>query len=163
LKVVLVRPSVKGAYGAVFGFTPPPLGLVSLAGSVRDLTSVFIVDAEAMGLNNEFAADLIEGIDPDLIGFTTVSSTYYRPSKELMRVLRGRGVDALFVVGGHHATFTYPLALKDGFDVVVLGEGEVTFRELVKELRGGGGFKDVKGIAFAEGGGAETLICSFLC
>jgi len=152
LKVVLIRPSVKGAYGAVFGFTSPPLGLASLAASVRDLTSVFIVDAEAMGLNNEFAADLIEGIDPDLIGFTAVSSTYYRPSRELMRVLRGRGVDALFVIGGHHATFTYPLALRDGFDVVVLGEGEVTFRELVKELRGGGVFRDVRGIAFVDGG-----------
>jgi len=93
MKVVLVRPFVKGAYGEAFGFTPPPLGLASLAGSIRDLASVFIVDAEAMGLNSEFTADVIEDIDPDLVGFTTISSTYYGPSKELMGVLRGRGVD----------------------------------------------------------------------
>jgi len=33
-----------------------------------------------------------------------------------------------------------------------LGEGEVTFRELVKELKEGGGFKNVKGVAFVDGG-----------
>jgi len=151
LKAVLVRPYTKGAYTGAYGFMTPPLGLASLAGSIRDMASVYIIDAEAAGLENSVVADVIEDVSPDIVGFTTIASTYYGPSREIMRMLRSRGVDSLFIIGGHHATFTYPLALRDGFDVVVLGEGEVTFRELVKELLETGGFRNVRGIAYADG------------
>jgi len=156
MKVALIRPFLRSGYESTYGITVPPLGLISLAGAVRDLSSVYVIDAEAMKLSPKAVSDIVEHINPDLVGFTTISSTYYNPARSIMRELRGRGVDALYVVGGHHATFTYPLALRDGFDVVVLGEGELTFRELVEVLRSGGKLSEVKGIAFVENGEIKT-------
>jgi radical SAM superfamily enzyme YgiQ (UPF0313 family) len=55
--------------------------------------------------------------------------------------------------GGNHATFAADqLAAKDYVDVVVLGEGMVTFKELVERIDAGKPIDDVRGIVFRENG-----------
>jgi magnesium-protoporphyrin IX monomethyl ester (oxidative) cyclase len=58
--------------------------------------------------------------------------------------------DKYVVLGGYHPTAMYEEVLKSPYvDAVVVGEGEMTFRELVTE----GPSRSVRGLAFRENGG----------
>ena len=72
--------------------------------------------------------------------------------KELMERLRKFKERVSFVAGGPHPTGDPEGTLRLGFDVVVRGEGEETFKELLKRIYGGEGFEDLKGISFLENG-----------
>jgi len=98
----------------------------------------------------------IEAFDPDIVGFTTIASTYVNPSLRIVRRMREEGLDSFVVFGGHHSTFTYPLVLREGVDAVVIGEGENTFQELVKALKERGSIRNVKGIAYVEKGDVKV-------
>lgn len=50
---------------------------------------------------------------------------------EAIRVMRARCPDILIVAGGPHVQRAQDFLIDDGIDVVVLGEGEITFQELL--------------------------------
>ena len=152
MRIALVRTNPgESGYASAYGYIAPPLGLVSLAGAVRDIAEVKIIDAEARGLTEEETIEEIDTFDPDVVGFTTIASTYVNPSLRIVRKMRERGINPIVVFGGHHATFTYPLILREGIDVVVIGEGERTFREIVERLKEGKDIRSVRGIAYRDG------------
>ncbi|WP_440059407.1 B12-binding domain-containing radical SAM protein [Thermogladius sp. 4427co] len=153
MRILLVRPYPgRSSYTNAYGVITPPLGLLSLAGSVRDIARVAVLDAEALRLRTKTVADIVTDVQPDLVGFTSISSVYYPFTVEIVRRVRSRLKDTIFVIGGHHATFTYRKALRDGFDAVVVGEGEETFREMVNSLEETGDFKNVEGVAYLDNG-----------
>ncbi|AFK21628.1 B12-binding domain-containing radical SAM protein [Pyrococcus sp. ST04] len=153
MRIALVRVNPgKSGYTSAYGYIAPPLGLLSLAGAVKDIAKVRIIDGEGRGLSNQETIEEIEEFNPDIVGFTTIASTYINTSLKIAKSLRREKLDSLIVFGGHHATFTYPLILKEGIDAVVIGEGEATFRELVEKLEEEGDIKEVRGIAYAEDG-----------
>ena len=70
---------------------------------------------------------------------------------EVARFYKDQGV--VTVAGGQHfAGENVAEALASGIDYVVLGEGEVTIRELLGALEGKMAIRDVKGIAYLEHG-----------
>ena len=153
MRVLLVRPYPgKSSYTSSYGIITPPLGLLSLAGAVRDLVAVAVLDAEALRFRSRDTAKMIADLDPDVVGFTSISSVYYPYAVEVMKYVRRELKDTVYVVGGHHATFMYRTALRDGFDAVVVGEGEETFREMLLGLKEVGSFKGVRGLAYLEQG-----------
>jgi anaerobic magnesium-protoporphyrin IX monomethyl ester cyclase len=83
------------------------------------------------------------------LAFIINASSLAKPSIDLARRLRG--VAGYVVAGGHHATFTYPTLLRRGFDAVFLSEGEVSFGEFLKEVKEGGEWRRVRGIAYRDG------------
>ena len=72
--------------------------------------------------------------------------------KGLMKRLREFRGRVFLVAGGPHPTGDPEGTLKLGFDVVVRGEGEETFKELLKRVYEGEGFEDLEGISFLEDG-----------
>jgi amino acid adenylation domain-containing protein len=94
---------------------------------------------------------------PDVIGIRTLS--YYKEFfHRVVSYIRHMGVTVPIISGGPYATSDYTFILQDPYvDVVVLGEGEHTFAELVekimangKQLPGPGVLKTIRGIAFVE-------------
>ena len=70
---------------------------------------------------------------------------------EIARLYRSLGVRT--VAGGHHFTGdNVEEALRNGIDIVVIGEGERTIAELLACLDAGGDLSGVRGIAFLEDG-----------
>ncbi len=57
------------------------------------------------------------------------------------------------VAGGPHASGEPAGTLRLGFDVVVLGEGEVTFPALLRRILAGESYHDLPGIAYLDGDG----------
>jgi anaerobic magnesium-protoporphyrin IX monomethyl ester cyclase len=72
----------------------------------------------------------------------------------MMRVVKARYPDIKIVCGGPHVTpFPRETLMKTGCDVCVIGEGEVTFLELIDRVRDiPGNIHDIKGIAYLDEG-----------
>ncbi|GAK53233.1 radical SAM domain protein [Candidatus Moduliflexus flocculans] len=62
--------------------------------------------------------------------------------------------NALFVAGGPHASGDPEGTLRAGFDAVVVGEGEITFPDLLVRYFHGQSFADMPGLGLIESGGA---------
>src|SRR5262245_40708952 len=72
---------------------------------------------------------------------TVVAWSFYSPdatrAADDLSWLRAHAPDALHVAGGVHATAEPAATVRDGFDVVIAGEGEAAFVELVAAVRDG--------------------------
>ncbi|GAB4330186.1 MAG: radical SAM protein [Promethearchaeota archaeon] len=152
----LLPPRVRGQIPKMYRWNPPHVGLAYLAAALeQEGVSVRVVDLERVPLKRYLAR--FRRRPPDLVGVSAftknVASIAY-----LSRVLKRVRPDVRIVAGGPHATAVPERTLRElpWLDVVVVGEGEVTLVELVRQLSSGGddGFDSIDGIAYrtAEGG-----------
>jgi radical SAM superfamily enzyme YgiQ (UPF0313 family) len=114
-----------------------PIGLGYLASTVEDIAEVNVLDENTEDLKIE----KIKKINPDIIGITATTPSFPR-ALEIAQALFETG--AKIVMGGVHATFMPDDALKGGADIVVRGEGERTFRNIVE----GNALDEVEGISY---------------
>jgi len=136
------RPDVESERKRV-GLRHQPLGLLYLATAAHGAGfDVEIVD-EVLGENAERR---IEQLRPDWVGIT-VASRLFRRSCEIARFAKARG--ARVVLGGPHPTALPEHSLvESGADVVVIGEGEQTFVELLTTCQ----WDRVRGLCFNRDG-----------
>jgi radical SAM superfamily enzyme YgiQ (UPF0313 family) len=87
-------------------------------------------------------------LKPDIFGVSQWTHNRHA-SLNLARLVRAEYPDCTIVMGGAHATCSYADILRLGspVDCVVLGEGEETLLELVRDLEEGRPWAAVKGIA----------------
>jgi radical SAM superfamily enzyme YgiQ (UPF0313 family) len=116
----------------------PPLGLMSIASYVQqhlgmrpqlfDLTEFSIEEAQAVLLRQEF----------DVYGFS-VYCTKWNITKDLVdQIRREYGSHPLIIAGGPNPTAMPEFTLTcEGIDVVVVGEGEKAFVEIIKAFQKG--------------------------
>ena len=83
----------------------------------------------------------------DVIAFTSTTPTYYE-SCRINESIKEENPHILTVIGGTHASFNWSRCLQDNFDIVVIGEGEQTFKDLLLRVSRRQSFQSVKGIAF---------------
>jgi anaerobic magnesium-protoporphyrin IX monomethyl ester cyclase len=90
--------------------------------------------------------------EPDLVGLSVM--TFQRTTaRRLIRLVRHLRPGVRVVVGGYDPSLdaaAYMDAL-DGADFIVRGEGELTFRELLRALEAGAGFDRITGLSFRRG------------
>ncbi|MEE8400896.1 MAG: radical SAM protein [Candidatus Hydrothermarchaeaceae archaeon] len=118
-----------------------PLGLGYLASAVRDISEITVIDENL----EEFSIERVRRINPDIIGITATTPSFPR-AMQIVEALRG--TDAKIVLGGTHATFMPDEPLNSGADIVVRGEGEATFRDIVE----GRPMEDINGISWSDDG-----------
>lgn len=133
----------------------PNLGLNSLAGNVSG-HEVKVVDLIlSRGDIRNFVFEIISDYEPEVVGFTAMSFQY-RTALELAKFIKGINSKIFTVLGGYHATLEYKkIAKKDDskyFDVLVRGEGEATFSELIDSISSGGDFSRIRGLSFKRNG-----------
>lgn len=146
----------------LYNVVEPPYGLMCLLSYLnRELGKKIqgkIAKSRIDFDNYEELFALIDEFKPDLIGIRTL--TFYKDFFRNATVrMREHGVNVPIIGGGPHATCDYETILQEGsVDVVVLGEGEITFTELVEKIIENGGklpgeklLKKVPGIAFLPG------------
>jgi radical SAM superfamily enzyme YgiQ (UPF0313 family) len=132
----------------------PALGLGYLAAvAEREGHEVRILDC-ARGLGWEAIAEEGLSFKPDVVGVTATTPTFKNAVKAA-RMLREILPGAAYVVGGPHPTSVPENAAAAGvFDYLVIGEGELTFAELLRYLEGKGPERaeDIAGLAFRRNG-----------
>lgn len=132
-----------------------PLQLLHLARMLRqtDIETV-IVDGrlgDAGEIRGRIAGALSEG-GPVCFGVTSL--TCYQLSEALSAAEHVKGLDRNIpvVFGGWHATaFVEETLREEAVDIVVRGQGEVTFREVVDRLSAGRDLAGVKGVSWKKG------------
>jgi len=139
-RVLLINPPA--SYDKQLGFLArnspvvPPMGLLSVGSYlIQKGLSVKIVDGQALGLSQKDILAVMEQYRPQLVGFTAVTMNISDVAS-LARLLKERFPALVTVVGGVHITALPKRTLEryPYFDYAVLGEGEVTFYELIEAL-----------------------------
>lgn len=130
-----------------------PIGLAYIAGYLDSKgIDVLFIDAEAEKLSNLDVLDKVRKFGADVIGLTCATSTF--PYAFGLSALLKQHLNVPIVFGGVHSTQSPRDVLKHNeIDFVVMGEGEITFYELIKEITGDGNFKDIKGLAYTDKNG----------
>jgi radical SAM superfamily enzyme YgiQ (UPF0313 family) len=102
------------------------------------------------------AHEAVKHIDPqtDILAVSIMFSQEWPYVREFIKVLKSAFPNAVVVIGGEHATAMPEHCLRDGnvVDYVVMGEGELTFLDLVHTLRTGGSAHSVQGVASLDEG-----------
>jgi len=127
-------------------------GAVESMHETKDTPLYFLSSGDIEALSHEIGV-LLKGHDKLLVCFSFATTNIVRVSA-LLTVLRANlsGPKVTYVAGGPHATGDPGGTLALGFDIVVIGEGEETFPELIGVISSGGSLNGVKGIAYSENG-----------
>lgn len=160
MKTLLLNPIVPfevlwGKFHKGGGFIPP-LGLVSIAAYARkEGFDIEILDTGVEKMSEKDVEDLLKEKRYDVVGipcFTNTARYTFETAALVKRILP----DSLVVLGGVHATVLPEKTLEESpfADIVVIGEGELTFLEILRRrAKKDNRLDDLAGIAFRSGGG----------
>jgi len=155
-KVLLINPPFI-RYGGIEGHggKNTPLNLAYLASFTREEmrgVDVDIIDAEGLELTYEQIYEKVDAFSPDIIGITCPTPVYYIV-QQICSDLKRKDKDVKIVIGGPHVTALPKESLTETeCDIVVIGEGELTFLDIVSRLKDGKDLHSVPGIAYKENG-----------
>jgi radical SAM superfamily enzyme YgiQ (UPF0313 family) len=131
----------------------PPLGILYLATTLQTHgIDVSVLDQPAKGFTVQDTVNWVRKEEPDLLGFTTCSSSS-RSAAVISKKVKADNPNLIIVFGGPHATFNPNRILRQhpSVDVITRGEGEYTVVDLVDTLTNTGSLKDVQGITYRDG------------
>ncbi|HJH32732.1 MAG TPA: B12-binding domain-containing radical SAM protein [Methanosarcinaceae archaeon] len=128
-----------------------PLSLLALARMIRDDFDVRIINA-VVDINYE---EMILDACKDALCFSLSSMTCYqiRDGMNVSAAVKERYPDMPIIWGGYHPSTQTEQTLQDpNIDIVVIGQGELTFKEVVERLAKGQSLDGVPGIAYKDDG-----------
>ena len=139
MRIVLVHPNYQSG-GAEIAGRWPPAWAAYLAGSLKKAgyTDLHFIDAMTDNIGEEELGRMLEELQPDLVGVTSITPSIYA-AEGVMEVALRKCPNAVRCIGGVHATFMFKQVLSEApwIDVVVRGEGEEIIVELADAIRDG--------------------------
>ncbi|MFC2029671.1 B12-binding domain-containing radical SAM protein [Chloroflexota bacterium] len=148
MRILLIEPAkAPRTIGGEDVFLYEPLALEYLAAGVSGDHDVRILD---LRLETDLLP-VLASFEPDVVGITSYTVHVNRVRK-LFGQIKEWNSQVLTVVGGHHATVAPEDFASPDIDLIVMGEGVFTFREIVSRLERGEGFDGVSGVAFTRNG-----------
>ncbi len=132
----------------------PNGALSSLAGNVDPHHRVAVADLILMQDHvRETVERLVAACTPDLVGLSVM--TFQRhTAKNLIDLVRHLRPGVKVVVGGYDPSLASEAYTDNGHgavDFIVRGEGEITFRELLRAIEDGCGFDHIAGLSYRSG------------
>jgi radical SAM superfamily enzyme YgiQ (UPF0313 family) len=151
VKILLIKPPTSPKqFPADDTFMSEPLELEYVAAGVSDKYDVRILD---MRMDQALEKHLAE-YAPDIVGATSYTPQVYL-TRDILKKVKAYNPDILTVVGGHHATLVPQDFCAPDIDIIAIGEGVFTFREIVECVENRRDFTAVKGIALFHDGGLK--------
>lgn len=130
------------------------LGLAYLSAYLREKVDcqISILDTEVKGLNYKQIKQEIKKENADVVGITCLTPVMPHVFKISEIIKKEINPESIIVVGGIHPTALPEETIKNPFiDFVVVGEGEVTFSELVQAIKEGRqDFNKIYGLYFKQ-------------
>ncbi len=132
----------------------PNGALASLAGNVDSHHCVAVADLILVQNNVRGTIEkLVKHFDPEVVGLSVM--TFQRKTAlKIADLLRSLKASVKIVMGGYDPSLA-PEAYKhesSNVDFIVRGEGEITFRELVRAIENGESFEQIAGLSFRQDG-----------
>lgn len=148
MKILLIAPN----FTKLSGFMPS-LGLAYLKSYICEHTCHEIEILDKIKIDRIEIENKISAFKPDIIGITCLTIYRYDAIK-IAELAKKYAPDCKIVLGGPHPSFMYEQILNQYpfIDIVVIGEGEVTFKEVISAIESSTPLKDVNGVAFTDKG-----------
>jgi radical SAM superfamily enzyme YgiQ (UPF0313 family) len=149
-RILLIKPNFRSIGWDFYNMDFPPISLTYIAAYLEDLpVDVQILDSKVENLNHNQIKNRIKRYNPDIVGISVFVSAAIKECYRIAQSVKEIGLDIPVVFGGRHPTFEVNDTLKNEYvDIIVRGEGELTFRELIKK----GICEGIKGISYKENG-----------
>jgi len=148
MDILLIEPAkAPRTIGGEDVFLYEPLALEYLAAGVSKDHDVRILD---LRLEKDLQA-VVERSSPDVVGITSYT-VHVNTVRKLFEQIKAWHPQVLTVVGGHHATVAPEDFSSPDIDLIVMGEGVFSFKEIVARFERGEGFDGIPGVAFARNG-----------
>lgn len=157
--ILLINPKISNTsqnrkVNAMVNITfPTSLGMLASYLMSSGIDKVNIVDEQINPIDNSSLSDLIMPLqEPRIIGISALTLNCRR-AYELAGKVKKLDKESTIVLGGIHPTVaTEEVLEKEGVDIVVRGEGEETFNELVQLILDKKDYKNSKGISYKQNG-----------
>jgi anaerobic magnesium-protoporphyrin IX monomethyl ester cyclase len=131
----------------------PNGGLTSIAGSVDDHHRVAVADLILVQRRvREAVTRLVRDLDPQIVGLS-IMTFQRRTAAGIMDLVRSLKPGAKIVVGGYDPSLAPEAYQGMSVDYLIRGEGEVTFRELLRGIERGTGFESICGLTYRTANG----------
>src|SRR5690348_15002100 len=131
----------------------PNGALTSLAGNIDSHHRIAVADLILVQSSVRATLEqLVSAMRPDLVGLSVM--TFQRKTvKRIIALLRTLKRDIQIVVGGYDPSMAPEAYMSDDCwtDFIVRGEGEITFRELLRAIEKGAGYEHILGLSFRQG------------
>jgi len=151
-RILLIKPNYRCniADFYFFNLNLPPLNLYYIASYLIDLNvEVAILDAKVNNLSYKQIGKKIKKFNPDVVGITVFVTPAINICNDIAKIIKEINPNCIVVFGGRHPTAEPNGTLKvDEVDIVVRGEGEITFRELILK----GSPEKISGISYKSNG-----------
>jgi radical SAM superfamily enzyme YgiQ (UPF0313 family) len=101
----------------------------------------------------ETVVSLVQQFKPDLVGLS-VMTFQRKTAQQIIALVRSLKPDARIVVGGYDPSLdpaAYTDLANNPTDFIVRGEGEITFRELLRAIEQGSGYQHIAGLSYRSG------------
>lgn len=128
-----------------------PLSLLALARMVGDDFEVKIINAV---VESDYKENVLEACGDALcLGVSSMTCYQIRDGIDVCSAVKERFPSLPVIWGGYHPS-TEPLQTLENpyIDIIIRGQGELTFREVVERLRKGESLKGVRGVSYKKGG-----------
>jgi anaerobic magnesium-protoporphyrin IX monomethyl ester cyclase len=153
MKVLLLSMPDSFEHTAPVTMRMPNGALGSLAGNVDAHHQVAIADLILVQLQvRQTVERLIRDIDPDVVGLSVM--TFQRQTaRKIVNLVRALKPGVTIVVGGYDPSLAMHVYEDPAWnvDVIVRGEGDFTFRDLLRALERGCSLGSVQGLSYRDG------------
>jgi anaerobic magnesium-protoporphyrin IX monomethyl ester cyclase len=128
----------------------PNGALTSLAGNIDPHHRIAVADLVLVQQRVRATIEhLLDEIQPDLVGLSIM--TFQRnTAKKIIDLLRSLKPDLRLVVGGYDPSMAPEAYSSSAINFIVRGEGEITFRELLRALESDRGYEGILGLSYLE-------------
>ena len=155
MKVLLLSMPDSFEHAPTVSIRMPNGALTSLAGNVDPHHRIAVADLILVqGSVRATLEHLVKEIQPDLVGLS-VMTFQRKTAKTIIVLVCSLRPSARVVVGGYDPSMA-PAAYSEEFgslvDFIVRGEGENTFRELLRAIETDSGYERILGLSFRENG-----------
>jgi len=152
MKVLFIE-APKDMWFVMGEYLPPPYGIIQLAAylerEVKDV-EIEVLDCNAQQLGWEEIEKRIQAFSPDVVASSALATCNTYVVARTLETAKRVNPMVLTVAGGQHFTATAQESLETypEIDVIVRGEGEQTFAELVKNAAKKLSLPEIRGISF---------------
>src|SRR5882724_4785676 len=130
----------------------PNGALASLAGNVDPHHQVAVTDLVlAQDRVRTTIEELMKTIEPDLVGLS-IMTFQRKTAKKIIDLLRSLRASLRIAVGGYDPSMAPEAYTDSDVDFIVRGEGEITFRELLRAIENNRGYEGILGFSYREAG-----------
>src|SRR5215472_13472093 len=130
----------------------PNGALTSLAGNVDAHHQVAVADLILVQDRvRQTVTELMRKLDPQVLGLS-VMTFQRRTAGRIIELARSLKPGLKVAVGGYDPSLAVEPYTEMGVDFIVRGEGEITFRDVLRALENGSGFDQIGGLSYRRGG-----------